>query len=48
MFFTITELALLVIAGCVSATYVKSEGASSLLAAIVGVGVVVLIVVFGR
>lgn len=40
----IAELSLLVIAGLASATYAKSEQASSILAAIIGVGVAVLIV----
>jgi len=45
---TITELALLVIAGLASGTYAKSEGASSILAAVVGVGVAILIYFVGR
>lgn len=40
---TLSELALLVIAGLLSGTYAKSEGASSFVAAVVGVGVAVLI-----
>lgn len=41
---TTLELSLLVIAGLASATYAKSEGASSLVAAVVGVLVAVVIV----
>ena len=40
---TLTELSLLVIAGLASGTYAKSEGADSLLAAIVGVAAAVAI-----
>lgn len=40
---SITELALLVLAGLASATYAKSEGASSIVAALVGVLVAVVI-----
>lgn len=40
---TTTELSLLVIAGLASGTYAKSEGASSVLAAVIGVLVVVVI-----
>lgn len=40
---TTTELALLVIAGLASATYAKSEGAKSLLAAVIGVGAAIII-----
>lgn len=40
---TVSELALLVIAGLASGTYAKSEGASSLVAAVVGVGAAVVI-----
>lgn len=47
MHFTIIELALLVLAGLSSGTYAKSEGASSLLAAVIGVLVAVLIALLG-
>lgn len=40
---TLTELSLLVLAGLASASYAKSEGSSSLVAALVGVGVAVII-----
>lgn len=40
---TLTELSLLVLAGLASGTYAKSEGANSLLAALIGVGAAVLI-----
>lgn len=41
---TVTELSLLVLTGLASATYAKSEGASSVLAAVIGVVVAVAIV----
>lgn len=41
---TLTELSLLVIAGLASAQYAKSEGANSVLAAVIGVGAALLIV----
>lgn len=40
---SIAELSLLVIAGLLAGTYAKSEGASSVLAAVVGVATAVLI-----
>jgi hypothetical protein len=43
-----SELALVVLAGLASGTYAKSEGASSLLAAVIGVLAAVLIVVITR
>lgn len=46
MNFTITELSLLVIAGLLAGSYAKTEGASSVLAAAVGVLTTVLIVIF--
>lgn len=48
MDFTIVDLTLLVLAGLASATYAKSEGAKNTLAAIIGAGVAVLIVLFVR
>lgn len=45
---TITELALLVLVGLVSGTYAKSEQASSLLAAIIGVVVAVVVYLVAR
>lgn len=45
--FTITELALLVIAGLGAGSYAKSEGADSFLAALVGVVTAILIVLIG-
>lgn len=45
---TIAELSLLVIAGIQSAKYAKGEGASSVLAAVVGVAVAILIVILVR
>lgn len=41
---TLVELALVVLAGLASATYAKSEGASSVLALAVGVAVAVILV----
>lgn len=43
-----SELSLLVIAGLTAGAYAKSEGASSLLAAIVGVAVPVVIYLITR
>ena len=43
-----TELSLLVIAGLTAAGYAKSEGAGSLLAAVVGVGTAVVIYLVTR
>lgn len=43
MEFTTSELSLLVLAGLASATYAKSEGASNVLAAVIGVGVSIII-----
>lgn len=43
MEFTDVSLSLLVLAGLASGTYAKSEGATSLVAAVVGVGVAVII-----
>lgn len=43
-----TELSLLILAGLASGTYAKSEGASSVLAAIVGVAVAVVTYVVTR
>lgn len=40
---TTVELSLLVLAGLASGTYAKSEGANSLLAAVIGIGVAVII-----
>ncbi len=40
---TSVELSLLVIAGLLAGTYAKSEGASSLLAALIGIGTSVVI-----
>lgn len=48
MNFTILELTLLILAGLASGTYAKSEGASTVLAAAVGVAVAVVVVVLGR
>ena len=48
MEFTLTELALLVIAGLTSASYAKSEGANNVLAAVVGVLTAVVIVLVTR
>lgn len=45
---TTTVLALLVLAGLAAGSYAKSEGANSILAAIVGVLTAVLIWVFTR
>lgn len=48
MEFTLTELSLLVLAGLASATYAKGEGASSVLAAVIGVGAAVVIYLVTR
>lgn len=48
MDFSITELSLLVLAGLASGTYAKAEGASSLLAAVIGVGAAVIIYLVTR
>lgn len=48
MTLTITELSLLVIAGLTAGAYAKGEGASSLLAAIIGVGTSVVIYLLTR
>lgn len=40
---TTTELSLVVLAGLTSGIYAKSEGASSVLAGVIGVGVAVII-----
>lgn len=48
MSLSITELSLLVLAGLASATYAKSEGANQLLAAVIGVGVSVVIYLLAR
>lgn len=48
MDFTIIELALLVIAGLQAGKYAKSEGASSVLAGVIGVVTAILIVVLVR
>lgn len=45
---SIVELSLLVLAGLASATYAKTEQANSLVAAVVGVGVAVLIYLLTR
>lgn len=45
---TLTELSLLVLAGLASGSYAKSEGANSLLAAVIGVGAVVIIYLLTR
>lgn len=45
---TLTELSLLVLAALASASYAKSEGATSFLAAVVGVLVAIVIVVLTR
>lgn len=44
MHLTTVELALVVLAGLAAGTYAKSEGASSLLAAVVGVATSIIIV----
>lgn len=46
--FTLTELCLLVLAGLASATYAKSEGASNVLAAVIGVGAAIIICLVTR
>ena len=45
---SVSELALLVLAGLASATYAKSEGSSSLVAAAVGVLVAVVVYLVAR
>lgn len=45
---TITDLSLLVLAGFAAGTYAKSEGASSLLAAVVGVIVPIVIYLIAK
>lgn len=45
---TLTELSLLVLAGLGSATYAKSEGANSVLAAVIGVGAALVIYLLTR
>ena len=45
---SITELALLVLAGLASGTYAKSEGANSVLAAVIGAAVAVVIYLIVR
>lgn len=45
---TTTELSLLVIAGLAAGSYAKSEGANSILAAVIGVGVAVIICLLTR
>lgn len=48
MDFSITELALLVLVGLATATYAKGEGASSVLAAVLGVVAAVVVVLVVR
>lgn len=45
---TTTELSLLVISGLLAGTYAKSEGASSVLAAVIGVATAVVICLLTR
>lgn len=48
MNFETVELALLVLVGLASGEYAKSEGASSILAAVIGVGAAVVVALLTR